>query len=325
MDHLDRLEREHDNLRAALRWSIDSRSPEAALEIVAALWRFWHLRGHIVEGRQWTAAALGPSAAALPAAISAALVADGSLAYWQADYPTATARYADALEQARRAGDDRAIGEAIFNLSMMVTAQGRTDEAAELLLEGERRFPADDEHARGRLTFARGYAAALSGRLAEATELAEQSVGFFKRIGDLYWEGTGYHAVGQCLRLGGRPMEAEPFYQAALARLAQLADRSGVAVELDMLAVVAVEMADPIRALRLAGAASAIRDAIGAGQLLEIQVYRDPVEMLRGSIDEQQAADAIAEGRSWSLAAAVAYANWSDGPVGVPLATPALP
>ena len=312
LDHLDRLEREHDNLRAAMRWSLDSAPVDATLEMVAALWRFWHLRGHLVEGRQWAAAALRADAAASPSAISAALVADGSLAYWQADYMTATDLYADALEHARRSGDDRMIGEVLFNLSMMLTSQGRIEEATELLTEGERRFSAEDEQARGRLDFARGYAAALSGRVDEATELAKELVATFKRLGDVYWEGTSYHAVGQCLRLGGRPMEAEPYYQGALARLAKLGDRSGVAVELDMLAVVAVDLADPIRALRLAGAAAGIRDAIGAGQLLEMQVYRDPVEMLRGRIDHAQASDAVAEGRSWSLAAAVAYANRSD-------------
>jgi predicted ATPase/class 3 adenylate cyclase len=312
-DDLERLEREHDNMRAALRWTLDSGSRDAALEMIAALWRYWHLRGHIVEGRLWAAEALRSDAAASPAAISRAMVADGSLAYWQADYPTATARYVDALAQARLADDDAMIADALFNLSMMLTSGGRTDEATELLAEAERRSDASDEPGRGgRLAFARGYAAALSGRLDEATGLAEQAVTIFKGVGDLYWEGTSYHAVGQCLRLGGRPMEAEPFYQSALVRLAKLGDRSGVAVELDMLAVVAVELADPIRALRLAGAAAAIRDAIGAGQLLEIQAYRDPVEMLRGRIDDAQAAEAIAEGRSWSLAAAVAYANRSD-------------
>ena len=311
-DHLVRLELEHDNMRAALRWTLDSGSRDAALNMVAALWRFWHLRGHIVEGRQWAAEALQTEATASPAAVSAALVADGSLCYWQADYPTATARYVDALRHARVADDDRVIAEALFNLSMMLTSQGRTEETSELLAEAELRSVSDDEAGRGRLTFARGYAAALSGRLNEATQLAEEAVVIFKSVGDLYWEGTSYHAVGQCLRLGGRAMDAETFYQSALARLAKLGDRSGVAVELDMLAVVAVELADPIRALRLAGAAAAIRDAIGAGQLLEIQVYRDPVELLRGSIDNAKTAEAIAEGRSWSLPAAVAYANRSE-------------
>jgi hypothetical protein len=65
------LDREHDNLRAALRWSC-AHDPETALRLVASLWRFWFLRGHAVEGARWIERALAvapdptrPRAAAL--------------------------------------------------------------------------------------------------------------------------------------------------------------------------------------------------------------------------------------------------------------------
>jgi predicted ATPase len=56
------LEREHDNLRAALRWAIDA-EPTAAVALCASLWRFWFLRCHVVEGAEWVERAL---AAPLP-------------------------------------------------------------------------------------------------------------------------------------------------------------------------------------------------------------------------------------------------------------------
>jgi predicted ATPase/DNA-binding SARP family transcriptional activator len=65
------LDREHDNLRAALRWSCAS-EPETALRLAASLWRFWFVRGHAVEGARWVERALAvapdstrPRAAAL--------------------------------------------------------------------------------------------------------------------------------------------------------------------------------------------------------------------------------------------------------------------
>jgi predicted ATPase len=65
------LDREHDNLRAALRWSC-AREPETALRLAASLWRFWFVRGHAVEGARWVERALAvapdptrPRAAAL--------------------------------------------------------------------------------------------------------------------------------------------------------------------------------------------------------------------------------------------------------------------
>jgi tetratricopeptide (TPR) repeat protein len=51
------LDSEHDNLRAALRWSC-AREPETALRLAASLWRFWFVRGHAVEGARWVERAL---------------------------------------------------------------------------------------------------------------------------------------------------------------------------------------------------------------------------------------------------------------------------
>ncbi|MGO4104709.1 BTAD domain-containing putative transcriptional regulator [Leifsonia sp. YAF41] len=65
------LDREHDNLRSALRWSC-AHEPETSLRLAASLWRFWFLRGHAIEGARWVERALAvapdptrPRAAAL--------------------------------------------------------------------------------------------------------------------------------------------------------------------------------------------------------------------------------------------------------------------
>ena len=58
---LDRLTTEHDNLRAALRWSQDAPDggPEG-LRLAGALSRFWVLRGYLSEGRAWVAVRTNP-------------------------------------------------------------------------------------------------------------------------------------------------------------------------------------------------------------------------------------------------------------------------
>ena len=55
---LDRLESEHDNLRAALEWALQSGELEAALQLAADLYRFWYVRGYWSEGRDWLKRAL---------------------------------------------------------------------------------------------------------------------------------------------------------------------------------------------------------------------------------------------------------------------------
>jgi len=47
---IDRLEIEHDNLRGAVRWSVQAGDRRRALELGAALWRFWEIRGYLTEG-----------------------------------------------------------------------------------------------------------------------------------------------------------------------------------------------------------------------------------------------------------------------------------
>ena len=50
---LDRLEIEHDNLRAALEWSLGLEGDETGLRLAAALAPYWHARGYLSEGREW--------------------------------------------------------------------------------------------------------------------------------------------------------------------------------------------------------------------------------------------------------------------------------
>ncbi|MFL5732132.1 MAG: ATP-binding protein, partial [Chloroflexia bacterium] len=57
-EQMDTLEAEFDNLRTALAWMLDAGHSEPALRMAVALWRFWEVRGHITEGRQWLDKAL---------------------------------------------------------------------------------------------------------------------------------------------------------------------------------------------------------------------------------------------------------------------------
>jgi len=64
---LERLEWEHDNLRAALSWALERSEAELGLGLAAALARFWELRGHLSEGQEWLERALSQCTGHRPA------------------------------------------------------------------------------------------------------------------------------------------------------------------------------------------------------------------------------------------------------------------
>jgi predicted ATPase/class 3 adenylate cyclase len=125
---LDRLDQELDNLRAALAWAADHDLP-LALATGGALWRFWHQRSHLGEGRALLAGLLDrPGAAAPSAARAKALDGLGGIAYWQVDFPAAKRAYAEQLAISRALGEPRRVAEALYNLGFVANILGETDD-----------------------------------------------------------------------------------------------------------------------------------------------------------------------------------------------------
>lgn len=102
-----RLDREHDNLRAALRWSLADHDAVTSVRLAGALWRFWFDRGHLSEGRDWLRAALdlpvGPEADDVHAR-ARALIGAVRLAIEIGAYDEAAVRCAQAIDLARTRG-----------------------------------------------------------------------------------------------------------------------------------------------------------------------------------------------------------------------------
>ena len=116
---LDRLELEHNNIRAALEWSIGHPGTgEYALRLTGALWQFWYMRAHITEGRRWLERALagGDGGAAIRAD---ALNGAGSLAFIQSDVSQAEMLLEESLRYARSAGDRAVEARALTNLASL--------------------------------------------------------------------------------------------------------------------------------------------------------------------------------------------------------------
>src|SRR5581483_2095271 len=103
---LARLDREHDNLRAALDRLRELDEPPAELRLAAALGRFWYLRGHIAEGMERLGRALDGHDGAVDPLRAKALRVRSALAVIRGDYPLAGELAEAALAQYRELEDD---------------------------------------------------------------------------------------------------------------------------------------------------------------------------------------------------------------------------
>jgi predicted ATPase/class 3 adenylate cyclase/Tfp pilus assembly protein PilF len=127
---LNQLQRDLDNLRAALDWFADTGQAEAGLRLAAALWRFWEVHGHLTEGRARLAQLLElPQSPVSDRVRTRALYVAGVLADAQCDYAAARLLFEENLRLARAAGEPRSVAAALSNLGNVLTAQGDTPAA----------------------------------------------------------------------------------------------------------------------------------------------------------------------------------------------------
>lgn len=102
---LERLETDHDNMRAALDWSLAHESPETGLRFANAMGIFWRKRGYLREGLGWLEGLLARSKDSPPPLRAKALVPAGWLARDQGDYRRATRLQDESLEIFHAEGD----------------------------------------------------------------------------------------------------------------------------------------------------------------------------------------------------------------------------
>ena len=237
---LDRLEQEHDDIRAALRWCAETGDDETALRLGGALWRFWSTRGYLSEGRQWLESALARSAAVPPTARAKALNGAGNLAREMRDYQPAAALLQESVTLWREQGVTRGVAEALNNLGLVALYQTDHPTAARCCEEGLALFR--------QLGDKGGIAAALNnlGNLARnrgeqerATKLCLESLTLRREVGDKRGIALSLNSLAQVALNAGDLRRAAALHEESLALRRELGDRAGVAASLNSLAHVA--------------------------------------------------------------------------------------
>jgi predicted ATPase/class 3 adenylate cyclase len=139
MEWLERLEEEHDNLRAALSWMLEGGETELGLRLAGALWMFWDAHGHYSEGRRWLEEALAKANGASAAARAKALQGFGSLVYRTGEVDRAVVAAEDGLKLSDEAGLGDAVAANFLRiLGWMAEVRGHHERAKELLEESLR-------------------------------------------------------------------------------------------------------------------------------------------------------------------------------------------
>jgi predicted ATPase/class 3 adenylate cyclase len=308
---LDRLDREHDNVLAALRWANETGASERGMSAAAAIWRFWHQRGHLAVGRTLLEGLLEAAEVGRSAARAKAQGAAGSLAYWQTDYVGTERHYRESLAIFREIGDRPGLAEALYNLAFVPIARGTDlDGAITLLQEADALYEElGDESGASRAKADIAYVYLMQGRYDSALPLLEEASARSRRLGDMFRLFDDLGAVGQAHRLLGNIGEARAVFLEALDIVERAGVPGGIGTVLEMMSALESGLGRHDRATRLFGAGEAIRESIGGGYPTEAVMLGDPVGAARQAIGDEAADRALAEGRAMSRDEAVAYAR----------------
>jgi predicted ATPase/DNA-binding XRE family transcriptional regulator len=243
---LERVDRELDNLRAAMAWSLQTRSVTEALRLAGGLWLFCYQRGHYVEGSRWLERALAladtvPASelVGLAPACAKANLGAGVLAFLQCEYQAASVRLESALTQYKELDD--AAGTALVLQRLGGVARERGDYAAAEDLHCESFDLYESLGDRSGMAWAHnhlGFVAWLRGDLETGARRCRRARDSFRLLGD--GEGLAWSLIslGTIAQYGGELVEAEDLLQESLALSQRLGYREGVAWSLNQLGIV---------------------------------------------------------------------------------------
>jgi predicted ATPase/class 3 adenylate cyclase len=263
---LDRIEREHDSVRAALAWSIAHR-PDLAARIFVGTWRYWQTRGFLTEARRHAdqvMALLGEVDDTTHRA--AAAEAAGGIAYWQGDIDAAYEWYRDALDLARASGDPRRIADALYNITFPAARRSASpDETITVASEAMDLYRSlGDEAGVGRTLWAIGSSLYAIGEVERGRPYAEDALAALADGDDRFMAAWAYYMAGAFNMTVDADLARERLL-AAHRLFTATNDTSGHVLVFQLMATLAWLEGDVARALRIAGYAGTVEQRTGTG------------------------------------------------------------
>jgi predicted ATPase/class 3 adenylate cyclase len=243
---LDRLQEDHDNLRAALSWFTRRGPADHGLRLATALSRFWRIRGYFSEGRERMAELLAlPAARTRSPARAKTLHSAGLFASHQGQYVEARALFEESLDIYRELGDTGGIGWALIDLGIVTRYEGNHLAARSLLDESLVLVKqAGDTKGMAAALGNLGLIARDQGDAAAAETHLDQSLALWRQLGDrvgIGWTLTGLAMVARTL---GKFDIAQARIAESLAVWRELGDRQNAANVLNTAAHLALDQGE---------------------------------------------------------------------------------
>jgi predicted ATPase/DNA-binding CsgD family transcriptional regulator len=316
---LEHLEREHDNLRVAMRWLLERGESERAARLGWALWLFWGIHAHFAEGRRSMEQALSVkgSAAMSASARAKALYVMGMLANYQGDHRSAEPLTEESLRLFRELRDKAGTAYALANAGFVASGQGQHQRAATLMGEAVDLFlEAGDKWG---AAIELGFLAVAwrdQGNHERAKRFAERGLALSREVGERQTITAALYTLATLAQAERDHERARDLYEEGLKLSAELGNEADIAHCLEGLASIAGAEGTIVRAARLWGAEEALLEKFEAAVYIYVpdrSLHQSRVAAARARLGEETFESAWAEGRAMSPEQAIEYALDQEG------------
>ena len=310
VEWLERLEREHDNLRAALAWLLEHGRPERTARLSSAIWLFWVVRGHAGEGQMWLERALasgrltGSERANTLSAISLLLLAKGEIGLM-------TELVEEGIAEASAVQDEEMLTFLLIQRGYAATFRGDLDAAEAALSEalavlrdrGGRWGAAPVLNALSQVALSRGDFGQAMGFLREGEAVSRET-------GDAFTLATNLNIQATISQLEGDEERTKAVLRESVALSSALRDSWALVYGLVGLAGIAARHGEPDRAARLFGAAEAMGEAASVTIAFPPAraLYEQDLSTVRARLDAEALETSWEWGRSMTVKEAVTEA-----------------